>query len=70
MRITLGIEGVNDYFYNILIEELQSYAPVAITREQNEVTVKAEGNLVKCSCIVAICDKYRNCGDIGPKDDY
>ena len=71
MRITVGIEGVNSYFYNILTEELAEYAPVTISRDSTtgETVVQAEGSLVKCSCIVAICDKYRNSGSIGLKEE-
>lgn len=69
MRLTIGIEGVSRHLYLVLVEELSEYAPVNISREGDCVTVQAEGDLVKCSCIVAICDKYRNYGRIGLGDD-
>lgn len=69
MKLTIGIENVNKYFYKILAEELSEYGPIEVFREGDDVVVRTEGDIVKCSCVVAICDKYRNSGKIGLGDD-
>lgn len=62
MKLTLGLEEVNGRFYPILIEELSNYQPITIEKNNNYVTVKAEGDIIKCASIIAICDKYRFTG--------
>lgn len=69
MRMTLYIENVSDYFYNILIEELSEYAPCAVSRDGNDTVVRMHGDVVACECVVAICDKYRFTGKRSPLDD-
>ena len=64
MRMTLGIEKVSDNFYTILVEELSEYANCTVTKDGEDVTVQMEGDLVACSCVVAVCDKYRFSRDL------
>ena len=59
MRILLGMDNISDLAYKILLEDLSNYQPVGVTRSNDEITVCAEGDVIKCSCIVAICDKFR-----------
>lgn len=59
MRITIGLSDFDMNFYTVLVGELSRYSPCLVTREGAEVTVQAEGDVVKCMSIVAICDKYK-----------
>lgn len=59
MRLKLGLEQVGETFYKDLVKELGNYADCTVKRDGEEVIVEMEGDIVKCSCIVAVCDKYR-----------
>lgn len=59
MRMSIGMADFQMEYYTQLIRELAHYAPCSVTREGNEVTVSAEGDVVECMCIVAVCDRYR-----------
>lgn len=64
MKLKLGIEQVGDFFYTRLIEDLANYASCTVVRDGTDVVVETEGDVVACSCVVAICEKYRFSRDI------
>lgn len=59
MRISIGIANFQMEHYTQLIRELAYYAACSVTKEGGEVTVRAEGDVVECMCVVAVCDRYR-----------
>ena len=64
MKLTLNIEQVGDYFYTKLIEDLVNYADCIVTKDGEDVIVQMEGDIVACSCVVAICDRFRFSKDV------
>lgn len=59
MRIQIGIEKLPEDYEKLLVKELARFATYTITREGKGVIVAAEGDVVQCSAVVVICDKYR-----------
>lgn len=59
MKIRLGFQDIPDVFYTLLINDLAPYAPCLVIRQDGEISVETEGDVVKCMCVVAVCDKYR-----------
>lgn len=59
MRIKIGLDSLAPKSYTFLINDLAPYAPCVVTRDNSGVTVEAEGDVVKCMSVVAICDRYR-----------
>lgn len=59
MRITLGIDKMPEEYLRLMTKDLARYAICRVTKDGEEVKVEAEGDVVQCSAVVAICDKYR-----------
>lgn len=59
MRLRLGFEDIPNVLYSLFINDLAPYSPCTILRQDGQITVETEGDVVKCMCVVAICDKYR-----------
>ena len=59
VKIKLGFQDIPDIYYTFLINDLAPYAPCLVTRQDGEISVETEGDVVKCMCVVAVCDKYR-----------
>lgn len=59
MRITIGIEKMPEEYLHLMEKDLARYAICRVTKSTEEITVEAEGDVVQCSAVVAICDKYR-----------
>lgn len=66
MKLTLGFDDVlSEKLYSLLLSELMPYSPLLVTRRDNQVVVEADGDVVACMCIVAICEKYRYAKGVG-----
>lgn len=59
MRIQIGIEKLPEDYEKLLAKELARFATCTIVKEGEGAVVAAEGDVVQCSAVVVICDKYR-----------
>lgn len=66
MKLTIEVEHVGERFYTKLVEELANHANCVVIKDREDVIVQTEGDIVTCSCVVAICDKYRFSGELTP----
>lgn len=68
MKLVVGFEDIPDAYYTMLIQDLSLYSPCTVTRQDGEVCVETEGDVVKCTCVVAICDRYRDSKGVAPRE--
>ena len=59
MKMSIGIEKLPEEYIKLLDKELGRFAPCKITRDKAGVIVEAEGDVVQCSAVVVICDKFK-----------
>lgn len=59
MRLVIGVEPFDDKLLKMFETELSAHADCEIIKTDKEISVRTEGSVVQCMCIVAICDKYR-----------
>lgn len=59
MKIQIGIEKLPEEYVRLLDKELSRFAVCQIRRDGEDTTVMAEGDVVQCSAVVVICDKFR-----------